>query len=443
MSDIKIVQLSTKRNPGRERGPLSSESANDFQDQVVYDLTELASAANTNANKIVRALVDTYSENLYLKRRIAALEKSDNYKEFISGKYATKLNKFIDFHNSEGIFFPATLSSDKAASYKGQFGEISLPINAVENKFFNFSLRTREIIVPDDFSADAVGVFDKADGNGIQDYEKGGDITEGDPRNAFNGINETTWMRQVTFPLESGVDEVEVQLTAVVPAGISSQANLIEIVPFPEGSIDIVQLATSSDIGSAFQEVDGFEEENNIQSKRYHFSPRNVEQVRIRLRSRNWREIDGKKVFVYGLRELGLKLVDYKKDYTAIDSFGQNFTAVIKIDAPVNQVFDTLYRIDPSPNFLSEDSNSRHVRLRLSTSTDFSGVFWDSAVNIPPQLGVSTGVTMGGTSIIYAIYTFKFVETSGGFNSPFVIGTTPIATGLGLVYLPIPTDSNK
>lgn len=443
MSDIKIVQLSAKRNPGRERGPLSSTDANDFQDQIVHDLTELAGAANTNANKIVKALIDTYSESLYLKRRIAALEKSDSYREFISGKYATKLDRFIDFHNSEGILFPTALSSDKAASYKGQFGEISLPINAVENKFFNFSLRTREVIVPDDFSVDVAGVFDKADGNGIQNYEKGGDISEGEPRNAFSGINETTWARQVTFPLESDVDEVEVQLTAVVPAGISSQANLIEVVPFPEGSIDIVQLATSSDIGSAFQEVDGFEEENNIQSKRYHFSPRNVEQVRIRLRSRNWREIDGKKVFMYGLRELGLKLVDYKKDYTAIDSFGQNFTAVVKIDAPLNQVFSTLYRIDPSPNFLAEDSNSRHIRLRLSTTPDFSGVFWDSSIDVPPQIGVTTGVTMGGTSTIYAIYTLKFVDSSGGFNSPFATGTTPTAKGLGLVYLPTPTDSNK
>ena len=443
MSDIKIVQTTVKRKPSRERGPFSSEEFNDFQDQVTRDLIELSSAANTNANKIVRALIDTYSENSYLKRRIASLERANEYKEFVSGKFGTKLNKYVDFHNSEGIFFPENLSGDKAESYKGQFGELSLPLNAVENKFFNFSLRTREVITPDDFSVDVVGVFDKSDGNGIVDYEKGGDITKGEPRNAFNGINETTWARQVTFPLESDVDEVEVQLTAVVPAGISSQANLIEVVPFPEGSTDITGLSTSPDLGSAFQSIDNFEEENNVPAKRYHFSPRNVEQIRITIRSRNWREMDGKKVFLYGLRELGLKLVDYKKDYTAIDSFGQNFTTVVKIDAPDRHVFSTLYRIDPTPNFLSEDANSRHIRLRLSTTADFSGVFWDSSVDIPPQVGVSTGVAMGGASSIFAIYTFKFIESSGGFSSPYPIGTTPTANGLGLVYLPSPTDANK
>ena len=95
MSDIKIVQTTVKRKPSRERGPFSSEEFNDFQDQVTRDLIELSSAANTNANKIVRALIDTYSENSYLKRRIASLERANEYKEFVSGKFGTKLNKYV------------------------------------------------------------------------------------------------------------------------------------------------------------------------------------------------------------------------------------------------------------------------------------------------------------------------------------------------------------
>lgn len=440
--DIQIVSPQVQRRPARFRGPHSSEDYNNFQDQVAHDIVDLAGGVNTNANKIVRALNRTYSENLYLRRRIAALEEARDYREFVFGKQALNTDRYVDFHEADNIIFPTALSADKAASYKGQFGELSLPINAVENKFFNFSLRTREVVVPDDFSVDVTGLFDKVDGKGVQDYEKGGTVTQGDPKNAFNGINETEWVREVSFPLESDVDEVEVQLTAVVPSGISAQANLMEVVPFPEGSVDVTELSTAPDVGSAFSLVDGFAEKRNLVSTRYHFAPRNVEQVRIRLRSRNWREIDGKKVFLYGLRELGLKLVDYKKEHTAQDAFGDNYTAVVQIDAPRNHNFTTLYRVDPTPNFLSEDADSRHIRLRLSTTQDFSGVFWDSATQIPPQLGVTSGVAMSAATTVYAIYTFKFVDSSGGFNSPFYVGATPWQRGLGLMFLASPTDAN-
>lgn len=442
MSDIQIVRASVQRKPSRKRGPLSSEELNNFQDQVVSDIVDLASASNTNASKIIQAMTQLYAENQYLRRRIEALEESRDYQEFVFGKQGLKMHRQISFRDSEGIIFPGTLPDDKATSYKAQFGELSLPISAVENKFYNFSLRTREVVIPDDFSYEISGQFDKADGNGIQDYEKGGTVTQGDAKHAFNGLDETVWSRKVSFPLESDVDEVEVEITAVVPSGISAQANLIELVPYPEGSVDIIEISTSPDLTSSFTLIDGFTEMNNAISTRFHFSPRNVDQIRVRLRCRNWREIRGQKVFTYGLRELGLKLVDYKKSHIVPDAFGDNYTAVVAIDAPVDHVFSTLYRVDPKPNFLLEDSDLRHIRLRLSTTQDFSGVFWDSSVNIAPQLGVISGVAMGSTATVYAIYTFKFVDSSGGYNSPFYVGATPWARGLGLVYATTPTNAN-
>jgi hypothetical protein len=443
MSDIKIVQASVQRKPARERGPFDSTAHNLFQDQVAHDIVNLANAANANANGIIRAMEQLYSENQYLRRRIESLEEFKHYQEFVYGKQAIKTHRFVDLRDSSTIFFPQTISDDKKATYKSQFGEICLPAAAIENKFYNFSLRTREIIVPDDFSCEAVGQFDKGDGKGIQDYEKGGTVTAGTPKNAFNGLDETVWSRQVSFPLESDIDEIEVQLTAVVPAGISSQANLVEIVPYPEGSVDIMSISTSPDLVSAFTELDGFESKNNAIAARYHFSPRNVEQIRIRIRCRNWQELRGKKVFTYGIRELGLKLIDYKKSYSEADSFGTNYTAIIQVDAPDSHVFNTLYRIDPKPNFFLEDSNARHIRLRLSTTPDFSGTFWDSSLNIPPQLGVVTGVSMQSASTIYAIYTFKFVDSSGGYSSPFNVGATPWINGLGLVYGLTSTNANN
>lgn len=433
MTNIKIVQPQVYRNPSRFRGPLSSQEFNNFQDAVVKDITNLSTAVNANAQNILGANHSTALENAYLKRQIEDLRAALEYREHSFGKQNVKTDKYVDFHNTSGFMFPNTVSHSKLCPFKGQFGEVFLPQKTIQNKFYNISLRTNEIAQPDDLSIQVESSFDKLDGRGIIDYERGGRVIPGTPANAFNGLNESAWLREVSFPIESDVDEVEVQMTVVVPSGVSSQANLMEVVPAPEGSIDIVSISTAPNLNNAFVSIDGFNEVKNATSKRWHFPPRNVEQVRVVLRTRNWRERNGKKVFTYGLQELNMKLVEYRKEFLESDTFGQNPTVIVKIDAPRNHVFSTLFRVDPYPNFLTEDADKRHVRLRLSRTPDFTSVFWDSGTNIPPQLGTSGGVAMGASGSIYAIYTLKFVSSSGGTNSPYLVGTTPFLNGLGLL----------
>lgn len=440
--ESKIVQPRIMRAPARTRGPLSSEDYNNFQDSVFSDISDLATSVNALNSKLQKSLEQTESENQHLRKRVEALESGESYRSFVTGKLGNKIDKYIDFHSTGSILFPSTLASSKRAEFKAQFGEIYLPANGIDNKFYNFSLRNGGIVLPSDFSVEVVGVFDKLDGNGLRDYEYGGVISAGSPENAFNGINESAWIRTVTFPMESDVDEVECEITAVVPAGISPQANLLELVVYPDSAVDVQQISTSSDLSSAFEEIDNFEATNNSSAFRYHFSPRDVEQIKIRLRCRNWREINGKKVFIYGLQEVGLKLVDYNKTNNSDEIFGNNITAVVRIDSPTGHVFHTLYRIDSFPDFYLEDASNRHVRLRLSTTSDFTGVVWDSAQNVLPQHGTSIGVDLGSTSTLYAIYTLKFVSSSGGYQSPFPVGTTPVIKGLGLLFYGTQTSNS-
>jgi len=442
--ETKIVQPQVTRDPLRFRGHNSSEEANRFQDAVVYDVHNLSTAVNTLNSKIISLSGERDSEVSFLKRRLADLEERFAYREHTFGKAGIKIDKYIDFHNTKGFYISPSLSALKTASFKSQFGEVYLPATAIENKFYNLSLRTTEIVLPPDLLVDTTSQFDKGEGDGIQDYENGGIASETSPLNAFNGINEKAWIRHVTFPLESDVDQVEVQLDAVVPAGASEHANLIEIVPFPEGSCDITLLATSPSIGSSFVSVDNFEETNNATATRYHFTPRSVDQIRVRMRCRNWRELNGKKVFIYGLQELGAKHINYVKEYSTDDNFGDNVTHIVKIDAPRDHIFTKLFRIDPYPNFFNEDLQYRHIRLRLSTTPDYNNVFWDSATNIAPQLGVVAGITMGGSSTIYAIYTLKYVDSiSTGAIQVFSTGTTSYQKGLGLVFSATPTNANR
>lgn len=440
--DLKIVQPTIKRAPARARGPLSSEDYNDFQDQAYTDVVSLTEAVNALSNQITRMARGIDSDTQNLKRHIASLEERLAYNEFTSGKRSVAIDRYIDLHDTSSIIFPNNLLDSRRAEFKAQFGEIYLPANGVENKFYNFSLRTNQIVLAPDFEVDVTSTFDKLDGNGTKNFEYGGDVNTGTPENAFNGINESAWIRTVSFPLESPIEEVECQVTVVVPAGVSAQANLLELVPYPEGVTDIVELSTASDLSSAFVSLDSFVPVNNFISTRYHFSPRDVEQLRIRLKARNWREINGKKVFSYGLQEVGLKLVDYNKNSNSDQIFGDNVTAVLKLQAPREHAFNTLYRIDPNPNFFLEDASNRHVRLRIGTSPDFSNVIWDSNKHVLPQHGVATGVALNGATTVYAIYTMQFVKNSGGYQSPFPVGTTPTIKGLGLLFTATQTTNN-
>jgi len=440
MADLKIINPTIQRTPARARGPLSSEEYNDFQDRVYSDILNISESLNSLYNTYFRIVRSFETDNISTKRRLDALENSLLYKEFVNGKMQIKVDRYIDFHDASNVIYPDNLSADKRAELKSQFGEIYLPANGIENKFFNFSLRNNQVVPPADLTVEVTSQFDKVDGNGIQDFEYGGDVDAGTPTNAFNGINESQWLRSITFPLESNVEQVEVQLTAIVPAGISSQANLIEIVPFPEGTVDITDIATASDLSASFVTIDNFVEIRDVSSIRCHFSPRDVEQIRIRLRCRHWRELNGKKVFLYGLQEVGLKLVDYNKTNNSDISFGDNITAVVKIDAPEGHVFGNLYRIDPRPNFFLEDSSNRHVRLRISTTPNLLNVKWDSAQNVLPQQGITSGIALGNPSTVYAIYTLNFVSNSGGLQSPFPVGTTPVLKGLGLLFSATPVN---
>lgn len=431
--DPSIVSTQSVVRPARFRGPLQSQTFNDTQEELVKDVANLTAAVNSIYSQLAKSIIILQNENAYLRRQVDLLRNDQNYYEQATASVNGLVTRFVDFSDSSGISFPGGLDDSKSAMLNAEFGEVTLPVNAIENKFFVISLSTGSIVTPPDLSVSVQGTFDKVDGNGLVNYERGGKVSPGDPKLALNGINETYWIRRVEFPLDSRVDQVECEFTVQVPEGASTQANLIEVLPFPNGSIDITSLSTASDLGNNFTTVPGFSEEDNITPRRYHFSPTVVDQVKLRLRQRNWVEENGKKVFYYGLQELSLKLADYDRNYIQGATFGNNNCFIVEIPAPDGFVFGSLYRIDPSPNFLLEDMSKRHVHVRLGVSSDFtSGLIWDSDSTYPPQQS-SSPITVGATKL-YAFIELNYVNESGGSLSPFLVGTTPFMKGLGLSY---------
>lgn len=434
MPDRKIVIPSVSRHPGRFRGPLRSDEYNDFHEEVVRDITNLSNGLNNLYSSLSQSLTVLDNETSYLRRQLKSLLNQKDYTEKIGVTNNSICARYIDIGDSKGISFPNGLNDQHSSMLNVDVGEITLPPTAIENKFYVNSLTSGAVVLPPDLIVRVKGTFDKVDGNGSINYERGGKVTPGDPTLAFNGNNQTFWIRRVEFPIDSVVDQVECELTVTVPEGVSTEANTIDLVPFPNGSVDITELATASDLGDNFIRVSSFSPQDNLLVNRYHFPAKTVDQIRIRFRQRNWREENGKKVFYYGLQELGLKLIDYDRTYVSGASFGVNNSFILRIDAPDGYSFNNIYRVDPNPNFLLEDSTKRHVHVRLNTTSEYSvGTVWDSDSMYSPQQ-LASPISANASTVLYAFVQLNYVNESGGAISPFEIGCTPTMRGLGLSY---------
>lgn len=432
MEENRIVNSISVRRPARHRGALNSSDFNDTQEEVITDIKELSNVVNSLNSRLTKSILILNNENSHLRRQVNALREQQNYAEQSAMKFNTYAHRFIDFSNTEGISFPNGLNDTRSIMLAAEYGEVTLPPNSIENKFYSTSLISNKLVSPP-ISVIVVGSFDKNQGEGLTNYERGGTIVEGVPEFAFNGINDLYWVRKVEFPIDSRVDQVECELTVTVPEGSSSNANLIEVVPFPNGAVDVTELATASDLGNNFIRVSNFEPTDNLVARRYHFSSTTVDQVKIRLRQRNWVEENGKKVFYYGLQELGLKLVDYDKSFTPGAVFGTNNSFIVAIPAPQGTIFRSIYNLTAAPNFLAEDFSKRHVHLRLCGSTDFNNnILWDSDSEVPPQL--SSSPIVANTNTIYAFVQMNYVSSTGGVLSPYPVGCTPWLWGIGLSY---------
>lgn len=430
--DIRIINTQSVFRPARYRGQLLSADYNDSQEEMVTDLQNLSNLVNSLNARLTRSILIQNNENAFLRRHVDALRNQQTYAEVISVRTGGLVTRLVDFSNTDGITFPNGLDDTHSAMLAAEYGEITLPPNSIENKFYTTSLSTNKIVTPP-LTVTVAGSFDKGEGEGETNYERGGLVSPGTPEYAFNGINDLYWVRKVEFPIDSRVDQVECELTVTVPEGSSSEANLIELVPFPNGSVDITELATASDLGNNFIRVSSFEPVDNLVARRYHFASTTVDQIKIRFRQRNWVEENGKKVFYYGLQECGLKLVDYDKQFTPGGNFGTNNSFIVAIPAPQGTLFRTIHSIDPTPNFLLEDFSKRHVHIRLCGSLDFSNnVLWDSDTNYPPQQVASP--ISANTSTLYAFVQMNFVSTSGGSIPIFPVGTTPYLNGIGITF---------
>lgn len=432
-------QTERKRFP--YQGPLKSLVLDQLSEQASSDLTELAALHNALVRHSEDVDQANWRDNLWLAQKLALLEARLDFQDRVRAGNGVRVSMYHTFRNSGPVSFLENAPLSRRAMVDTLFGEATVPLNAIQSKFYSTSPRTGRIIPEENLSIDVTGTFDKQDGNGLTDYEHSDEqvsLSTGDPELAFNGSNLDRWIRRIEFELDSDVDSVETQITVQVPASLNLEANVLSIRPHPNGSVDVTSVMTSADLTESFVQLSTFQEVENAEGTRWHFPAAQVRQVRIWLRQRDWIEENGKKVFYIGAEEVGLFLADWDKTYDENGQLTDNHAVLVKVTAPSGYHFATLHNFTSDPMYTLEDAGSRHTHFRIATDDAILNELWNSDTDQLPQQ-LAAGVDLGGTSgVLYVLTTLNWVKTSGGTNSPYAVNTPPFVTGFGLETTLVP-----
>jgi len=428
------VQVTTQRLAVGQRARISSAELNEFFTSLVDDIAGLATHSNAEeANRLdlSRRIKD---ELVSLRGEIELLKAGRDGRELAYAARGVLIDHPISMSNLAFITYPDGLAQARRASVAPLYNQVTIPVNDISQKFFTLDFRNGEVVTSSDLEVTISGNFDALDGNGLFDHEYSGTITAGDPTLAFNGSNTSAWVREVSFDLDSDVDMVECELTVQVPSQANIIANSITVHTHPWSGVDITGLFSSTTLSTAFVLVSSFEEKLGARYERFLFPQKQVAQIKIRLRQRNWREINGKKVFRYGLEELGLQLIDWDKTWDPNGSVTSNNMFVARIDAPDGYVFNGLEGLFTTPDFSLEDSDKRHIHIKVCSDMNGANVLWNSDVTGLPQ-DQATPISLGSSNdTIYVLTTMNWVETTGGTNGPFPVGTSPYLNFFILTY---------
>ena len=418
------VHLTTERMRVPKNGRLNSSEINKFVDSTIIDLQNMTNQVNINEVSTENALNTVLREMANLKQRVTQLENSDAYDRDIRASQNLRIKDFKAMTDLKNISFLGANDATKPR-INTVFGQATLPVNAIENKFYTNSIISGSIVpISQTLNIEVSSVIDGV--NHESGYVK---LTEGNPKNAFNGDNQSYWQRKVEFDLNSDVEEVIVDLVVQVPDQANTESNVIYIRPYPVAQVDILNLGHSGSLSGAFTYVSQATKDN-AKDSRYFISTQSVQRLHIRLRQRNWYEENGRKVFSYGLQEFGLQLVEFDKTYSSAASISSNHTFVTKFSCPEGYRFKGLHMFNSAPNYIA---NKNNMHFKVAMNSDGSNVKWDSDVNTPPENLVQPIDLGGSQSDIYIVTTLNYISDTDPIGA-FFANTTPVLESIGLQY---------
>lgn len=423
------------------QGTISSEVLQAFTDNTVYDIQNITRKVNEHSNSLDAVNVTVAGEVEHIRTSIRSIE--NNQASIL--KASKEYNHIIDFFSKKDVTYATNTPDVNKLIVDSKYGQVYLPAISYTPVFYaEDSAGNLQEIANLQFSVTPISEPI------VAGYTQS--IETSEPRRAVNGQNSESWIRTVSYPLETPVSEVVVTYEVYLDnTATTKQFNTVKINPFPAERTDILGVWYKPTSSSAWILLEEFPQSlkvalgdtvptpdaiTNADHTQYIGQTRNIFAAKVTLRQRNWVEIDNKKVFIYGLQEFDFKQVEYSRQNSVynMSELDKNNHVIMKITSPDGMNFQKLIGLYSNPlcNMESSVLNYNHMILILSKTPTLSpsDILWNSTSNSLPQdsvLGLSVNT-------YYLIIMMKYVASISSAASPFNAQTTPVLSRVTLTH---------
>jgi hypothetical protein len=336
------------------RGRSKSADLRALFDSLIADVRGISGVANGTAQDQADTKATLFNEILALKsasKGLKLLQKQLVIAQVAGGLPYVYANTMMD---TDDVERDPSSPPEKRCNIDTVFNVVTPPRNNAISMFYDIPADNPGTVLPKETNITV---------EGLEEYS--GDVTPGIPSNALSGNDYDIWIRKVSLPLYSDVTKTKCRITIDVPTAAAS-ANLISLVPYPFGSVNIEQVDYATDIGEDWRTIARLAPEfgdtssgviqfvpiRNAGPTQIYFTPTNIRRLRITFSQDNWVEEDGRKTFYYGFQEIGLWRVAYEEASDPADPYNilKNNTMMFSIDAPAGYVMTRLAFFDWEPD---------------------------------------------------------------------------------------------
>lgn len=307
------MQPITQRNQNLNKGPSSSKEFNELRNDIHYDIARLFAASNQNEEDILHNMTILIRENYFLQNKISELEANlENINNRIDQKLG--INRFNKMHKR--FTDMSNVIGTKEAIVDTVYGQAAIQSSSIPISKTSIIDSNGEIYIPKQLD---ISVHESFDEN-FNSYVTVDRNEDEKLDNVFDRNIATFWSREV----EGGSEDTElyVNIHIKLPLNVISSAlvNTIRLNPYPEYGLSIIDISYKG-FGETWHRLTTYpinedhtpKEIQNVTRTKLTFPSTEITELQIKLKQPYWLVEGGRRIFTYGLQELGV-------EYNQVDS---------------------------------------------------------------------------------------------------------------------------
>ena len=363
-----IFQPSVKKREAPYRGRTSSKDFNSFQDEIIRDHSNIATVLNDVSARFNKRLLQLDSELRRLQAHVDAessRREREVYRSAVLGSDITYDQSFTDL---SGLSYTG-IDTERRLRIEPIHGSCMLPYNRSVSRLYSLNPQTQELYVPGGLALTVAAV----------DEGVGGTVYPDDTSLAADGRIGEGFLRKVAFDPASDQSSVTMDVTIDVPSLYADNANLLTLFPSPAGQVDILNIwySTTATAPTTPFPAQYFTEALSAHSVRVHFAPLAITKLKVRIRQRKWVIENNQKMFMYGLREVHLDLVELDKTSTGANFQAHN-SAIFKLTAPTGYTFNKIKSFVSTPDYGKGTTTDNGIFFEIFREESLANSSWES-----------------------------------------------------------------